>query len=477
MMKKQTIIYAFMVSAMLTSCDDFLTEDLKGDFNGGNIMSSEEQARQAVNGVYNAATYSINLWKFGDIASDDAVKGGNAGDQADLSYIEDFTANSDNGVLADFWQNTYETINRANNVIAGLADKDYASGEQMINEAKFLRAFSYFQLVNIFGEVPLKLQPSDSGDGIFVGLSPVADIYAAIERDLNDATALPTSYSGSDTGRATAGAAWGLLAKAQLYQGHYTEALTSIGHLKQSGPYSLDEYANLFKLGNENSPEVIFAIRFLSDQVPAIGNSLNQWFAPQAENGYYFNNPTADWVNSFSEKQISGDDDPRIDISVGRDGMDWLNGDVFDASWSTTGFLVKKHNQPLDEVAKGRKGDGGLAYIYLRYADILLMEAECQNELGNPSLAEAPLNEVRDRAGLAGITGKNQSTMRDIIRLERRHELGFEFHRFFDLMRYGQSAAEAAIRTKNGVSIPWTGTRFYYPIPQAELDANTAIRK
>lgn len=468
-MKKYAISVLLMSAMLASSCNDFLTEDLKGDFNSENIMSTEDAAQQVVNGVYNAAAYSINLWKFGDIASDDAVKGGNPGDQADLTYIEDFTARADNGVLSEFWQHTYETIARANKVLEMLSGKNFESAGRMAGEVKFLRAFSYFQLVNVFGEVPLKL----SGD-IMVGLSPVSEIYASIERDLRDATELPASYGGADVGRVTSGAAWGLLAKVQLYQGKYDDALKSIASLKRLNVYHLDNYANLFKLGNENSPEAIFAIRFLSDQIPAVGNALNQWFAPQEESGYYFNNPTADWVNSFNEKQISGDDDPRIDISVGRNGKEWLNDNLFDASWSTTGYLVKKHNQPLAEVGKGRKGDGGLAYIYLRYADVLLIEAECQNELGFPALAEGPLNEVRNRAGLKPITGKNQSSMRDYIRLERRHELAFEFHRFFDLMRYGQNAAEAAMRTK-GVDMPWKAPRFYFPLPQSEKDANTAL--
>lgn len=461
--------------AVATSCDDFLTEDLKGDLSSTSIMTGESQAQQVVNGVYNAATYSINLWRFGDVASDDAVKGGNPGDQADLSYIENFTATSDNGVLSQFWQNTYETINRANNVIDGLADKNFSTKERMIGEAKLLRAFSYFQLVNIFGEVPLKLKSTQTADNVMVALASVDQVYEQIERDLRDATSLPSVYPASDAGRATSGAAWGLLAKAQLYQGKYGEALSSISNLKQLNVYSLDDYANLFRLGNESSPEAIFALRFLSDQVPAIGNSLNQWLAPQEENGYYFDNPTDNWVSSFTERQVNGDEDLRLDLSIGRDGKAWLNGNLFDASWSSTGYLVKKHNQPLDEVAKGRKGDGGLAYIYLRYADVLLMEAECQNELGHPDLAEAPLNAVRNRAGLKSMTGKNQATMRDYIRIERRHELGFEFHRFFDLMRYGKNAAEAAMRTKAGISFQWTEPRYYFPRPQSEIDANTAI--
>ena len=153
------LIYVFLVLAGLSSCDDFLTEDLKGDYNSTNILSNEEQAQLAVNAIYNAAAYSINLWKFGDVASDDAVKGGNDGDQAEIGYIDDFTVQSDNGVIAEFWQNTYETISRANNVIDGIKNTpmDATKKEQMIAEAKFLRAYSYFQLVNIFGEVPLKL--------------------------------------------------------------------------------------------------------------------------------------------------------------------------------------------------------------------------------------------------------------------------------------------------------------------------------
>lgn len=457
------------MSSVMVSCDDFLTEDLKGDFTSQNITSTEESADQVITGVYNAAAYSINLWKFGDVASDDAVKGGNPGDQADLTYIENFTAGADNGVLSEFWQNTYETIARANKAIELLKGKDFETAPQMINEARFLRAYSYFQLVNIFGKVPLKLTTE-----VMTPLASIEEIYAAIEKDLAAATALPATYGASDTGRATSGAAWGLLAKAQLYQGKYSEALKSIEKLKQLNLYSLDNYANLFKLGNENSPEAIFAIRFLSDQVPAIGNSLNQWFAPQEESGYYFNNPTENWVNSFTEKQTNGNDDLRIDLSIGRAGHAWLNDNTFDAGWSTTGFLVRKHNQPLSEVSKGRKGDGGLAYIYLRYADILLMEAECRNELGNPKLAETPLNAVRARAGLKEISGVNQATMRDYIRLERRHEFGFEFHRFFDLMRWGQNVAVPALASK-GVTLPWTAPRFFFPIPQAELDANTAL--
>ena len=468
------LIYVFLVLAGLSSCDDFLTEDLKGDYNSTNILSNEEQAQLAVNALYNAAAYSINLWKFGDVASDDAVKGGNDGDQAEIGYIDDFTVQSDNGVIAEFWQNTYETISRANNVIDGIKNTpmDATKKEQMIAEAKFLRAYSYFQLVNIFGEVPLKLYPQNSDKNIYVGLSSVEGIYTQIEKDLTDAVVLPVSYAVTETGRATRGAAYGLLAKAQLYQKKYGEALTSIQNLESLNLYDLDSYENLFKLGNENSIETIFAICFLSNQVPTCSNALNQWLAPSIESGYFFDNPTQSWVDIFTEKQTDGSDDLRLDASIGRDGKTWLNDNTFSSSWSSTGYLVKKHNQPLTEVDAGRKGDGGLAYIYLRYADILLMKAECQNELHYPDLAEAPLNRVRNRAGLADISGKTESEMRSLIRTERRKELGFEFHRFFDLMRWGKEVATEAL----GSGFTWIEPRYYFPLPQTELDSNLGIK-
>lgn len=474
---KKIILTLSVLFLTLTSCNDFLDEPMKGDLNSSSIYSSPEEAQLAVNGIYNASTYFINLWKIGDVASDDAVKGGNEGDMSDLNYVIDFTASSDNGVLAEFWQNTYEVVSCANNVIGNVPGMSNATAERKENfvaQAKFFRALSYFVLVNIYGEVPLKLQPQSTSETINVPLSSVEQIYSQIEQDLTDA-APALEISPVERGRVTRGAAYGLLAKVYLYQKKYSDVLTAIEQMELVGDYDLEhDYADLFKLGNENSCEVVYAIQFLSGQNPGLGNALNQYLAPLEEMGYYFDAPTQDWVNCFTELCKDGSIDPRLDDSIGRNGMPWLNDNVFEASWGpATGYLVKKHDQPLAEVPAGRKGDGGLAYIYLRYADILLMEAEAQNELHHPELAKIPLDRVRNRAGLAGTTATDEYTMRNVIRLERRRELGFEFHRFFDLMRYGQVAAQEAL----GNSLPWGTTRFYYPIPQAEWDSNHALKQ
>ncbi|MDP4276630.1 MAG: RagB/SusD family nutrient uptake outer membrane protein [Bacteroidota bacterium] len=474
-MKKYDIILSLTLLGLLSSCSGFLDEKLKGQYSAENYYTTEEAATQAVNGIYNSL-YSIKLWVFGDVASDDAVKGGNAGDQGDINFINDFTASSDNGVISTFWQDTYETISRANNVIAYVPSMsiDATLRDRLVGEAKFLRAFSYFNLVNVFGKVPLKLLPQTTQANINVGLSEVSAIYTQIEKDLTEAIAvLPASYS-SEKGRVTKGAAYGLLAKADLYQQKYAECLTNINALESLKQYRLaGNYADLFKAGAEDSSEIIFGIRYVNDTKASLGNLMTVWFAPSTEGGYYFDAPTQSYVDAFTEKDTTGADDPRLDASIGRDGKPWFNKTTFSSSWSeATGYLVRKYDE--DAVPGLAIAQSTVPYHYMRYADILLMKAEAINELGGTDAvakAAVPLNQVRKRAGLAPTTASTQVTLRAVIRNERRKELGFEFHRFFDLMRWGKEAAETAL----GSDFKWTEPRFYFPLPQEELDANKAL--
>ncbi len=471
-----------LIPAIFVSCDDFLTEEMKGDYSTATFYTSQQSAIMAVNGVYNSISFTSannRIWVFGDVASDDAVKGGNPGDGADIVPIDELDVAADNGIVNNYWQYLYESVSQANNAITYIpsVSMDATLKDRLVAEAKFIRALAYFNLVNVWGKVPLKLKPQTTADAVNVPLSEVADIYAQIEKDLNDAKAvLPPSYTGTDAGRATSGAAYGLLAKVQLYQKKYPDCLSSIQSLEALNQYDLvSNYENLFKAGSEDSVEVIFAVRHMSGQNPGLGNGMNQWFAPLEESGYYFNAPTQSYVDAFNELTADGQVDPRLDASIGRDGQPWLNGNTFSASWSPTGYLVKKHDQPLSEVPAGRKGDGYLPYIYLRYADILLMKAEALNEAGGTNAvttAAVELNKVRDRAGLVPTIASTQTTMQTAIQTERRRELGFEFHRFFDLMRWGKDVAEAAL----GPDFKWTEPRYYFPLPQAELDANQAIK-
>lgn len=488
-MKFQPAILLVLTLTFSSSCTDFLTENLKGSFSTDTFYKSDKQALQAIAGTYNAISFSSAdnvIWVFGDVASDDAVKGGNPGDQAEITYIDEFTANSTNGMINNYWRFTYEAIARANNVIANVpaVPMDDVTKNRIIGEAKFIRAYSYFNLVNIFGKVPLKLFPQLNQETINVPLSEVADIYLQIEKDLTEAAAvLPVSYTVSDIGRVTKGAALAMLGKASLYQQKWAAATGYFQQVEDLGIYSLlPNYADNFKLEFENSKESIFEIQQKTGQVPMTGNAMNQWFAPPAEGGYYFNTPTQSLVDAF-ERSATGEVDPRLDASVGRDGQPWLNGDLFSAGWSPTGFLTKKHQQPLSEVSSSLKGDGDLNYIYLRYADVLLMKAEAYNETGKADQAKADLNKVRQRARasfkgtppadlLADITTSDQNLLRTAIQKERRVELAQEFHRYFDLTRWGKTVAEAALGKDYNYD-----TKRYFPIPQSEVDANQAIKK
>ncbi len=482
-----TLLLFGFSAVLLGSCTDFLTEDLKGTFSTDTYYQNDKQALQAINGVYNAMLFTNSdnvIWVFGDVASDDAVKGGNPGDQAEITYIDEFSANSTNGMIINYWTFAYEAIARANNVIANVpaVPMDEALKNRIVGEAKFIRAYNYFNLVNIFGRVPLKLLPQLTQETIHVPLSEVPAIYQQIEKDLADAAAvLPVSYSSSDVGRITKGAALAMLGKVNLYQQKWSAAIGYFQQVDGLGIYRLlPNYADNFKLAHENSSESIFEIQHLANQNPGTGNLLNQWFAPAADGGYYFNAPTQVLVDAF-EKSATGEVDPRLDASIGRDGQPWLNGDIFMASWSPSGFLTKKHQQPLSEVSSSLKGDGNLNYIYMRYADLLLMKAEAFNENGNADSARVNLNKVRERARasyngsppadlLSDITSLDKNTLATAIRNERRVELAQEFHRYFDLMRWGKTIAEAALGEKFNYD-----TKRYQPLPQKEIDANQAI--
>lgn len=476
----------------LSSCSDFLEEELEGTYSNENFYKTEEHALLAITGVYNIASFTSTnnaLWVFGDVVSDDAVKGGGAGDQSDIQFLDEFNYSRNNGYLEKIWKHYYEGITRANYLLyyAGGIQMDANRKAGIIAEAKFLRAYFYFQLVNIFGEIPLKLTPPINLDAINVGKSSVASIYTQIETDLTEAAEALETVSAAGTGRVTKGAALGLLAKAHLYQEEWGQTLSAIDDVEALGLYTLESvYKNNFIDSTQNNAESIFEIQHLSGSTPKLGSHLNQWFGSPAENGYYFNVPLQSFVDEF-ETSTGGVVDPRLDYTVGRENTKWINGEDFSPLWSPTGYLQKKHLQPTRE--EPIIGDASLNYVYLRYADILLMKAEALNELNRTAEALVPLNAVRKRAresylydeGLEGFgvipadllpdaTG-NQTQVRAAIRHERRVELGFEFHRYFDLMRYGQATAESAL---SGTGFSFSEHR-YFLIPQSEIDTNTAI--
>jgi len=474
-----------------------LDVELQGEYTNNTFYQTEEHAILAINSTYQICSFSStnnNLWVFGDVASDDAVKGGGAGDQSDITYINDFNVNPDNGTIESIWKHYYEGIVRANNITSYVPDinMDEDLKQRIIAEAKFLRAYYYFHLSNIFGEIPLKTKAITNVDDLNVPVSSVETIYAQIEKDLIDASvALPVSYDGGDLGRATKGAALGLLAKVYLFQEKWALALENANAVAQLGYSLMPVYSQNFNVSDKNNIESVFEIQHLESQSPFLGSYLNQYFSPKVRDGiqgYSFNAPTQNFINEFEITTVEGVYDPRLDYTVGRSGQNWVNGEPFDPAWSVTGYLQKKHVQPTSEVPIG---DGNLNYTFMRFAEILLIQAEALNELNRSAEALIPLNAVRKRARecylydtelegydgtipnqlLPDFTNSNTSSVRTAIYHERRVELGFEFHRFYDLMRYGKEIAEQAL---NNTNFNYEDHR-YFPIPQSEIDANSEI--
>ncbi len=496
---KKIITYSVLLSIMLISqgCKKFLETDVQGNYPESEFYKTPEQAVLAINAAYQPLAFSTplnRLWVFGDVASDDAEKGGDPGDQADIGLIDQFNITPINGNLEYEWTILYEGVTRANIVIARVPgiSMDQTLKDRIISEAKALRAWYYFNLVIIFGDVPLVTEPLNA-DELQVPQSPASTIYETlIEPDLLDASSkLSPNYTGKDVGRFTSGGAKALLAKAYLYQKKWDKAATAAKDVINSGQYNLmPVYNQNFNANFENSVESVFEIQHLTQQNPFTGNQLNQWFAPRVDAGYGFDAPTQSFVDEF-EKTPAGVYDPRLDYTVGRDSMPWYNGETFSKDWSPTGYLTKKHQQPFSEIPKSIKGDGSINYVYIRYADVLLWYAEALNELGQSSQALAPLNEVRKRAResylndnslpgfgtippglLPDVSYTTQIDVRRAIQHERRVELGFEFHRYFDVIRYGEDYAKKAM--SNSPQFVYSVNKTF-PIPQTERDRNKAL--
>ena len=499
MKKHLYIVLAGVLVLAETSCKKALDQPPLGTYQAATFFNSTANAKSAINAAYVPLNYGDAFaneeWVLGDVASDDAVKGGLAGDQADIDNINNFNILNTNSAVESVWGRNYDGISKANFVLDGLpADNKTvpdADKALLIGQAKFLRAYYYFMLTINYGDIPLRLQVA-SADNLNAPKVPQAQIYAQVEKDCTEAAvALPNVWTGADIGRATKGAALALLAKTYLFEAKYALSAQTAQQVEALGYALTNKFTDNFSAATKNNSEAIFSILHTSGLSPKQGNGLNQAFAPRgALNGYGFFQPTQSLVDNF-EKSPAGVIDPRLDYTVGRAGHPYFDSS-FDPSWTATGYITKKQIQPISEVPISTKGDGNLNVEVLRFADLLLIEAEALNESGNPGAALLPLNRVRKRAResylydstlgssivptglLPDITTTDQSQLRDIIRKERRSELALEFSRYYDVIRYGNTYATNALRDLPNFN--FTANKFF-PIPYSEISTNKLLGK
>ncbi len=559
---KKIVVTTFAVLAFAVSCEDSFLEvtptasitdaqlttkaGLEGMLIGGYSMLPGR------GGFYAGATN----WLWGGILGGDANKGTNAGDQSQVNEIQAYNPLPTNGSVQEKYQTVYEGIARVNALLRLLPDAAPDTGEpnyktRIEAEAKFLRGFYYFELKKIYNNTPYIDETVDYGKGIN-SVANDQDLWPKIEADLNFAyTNLPETQNAA--GRANKWAAGAYLAKAYLFQKKYTEARTLFtaiianGKTANNKPYNLlPRYGDLFRAANDNHEESVFAIQSAAG-TGTINNANPDFVLNFPYNGgpagcCGFNQPSFDLVNSFrtvgglpildgtynsAANEVKSDQgvaatatftpdagtlDPRLDHAVGRRGIPyldhgkhpgiaWIRDQNYGGPYAPKKWIWTKAEEAGGAVDKSSWTPGYTAVNYplMRFADVLLMAAECEVEVGSLETARTYVNRVRARAAnTAGFVmdGTNpaanysineytapwtdQGVARNAVRMERRLELSDEGHRFFDLVRWGIAASTLNAylnyeRTKVSAS-PFVDASFvankseYLPIPQREID-------
>jgi hypothetical protein len=507
-MKIKNILLFLLLGVLLTgaACKKILNQPVLGSYTPGNFFTSDANAQLAINEAYKYLAFNSGatnaIWVLGDLASDDVVKGGSSiGDQPDYQAVNQFDILPTNAAVEAVWQNYYNGVFACNVVTDGLTGNPAVSAtmqQQGIAQAKFLRAYYYFILTICYGNIPLHLTVQTATEAQTPALAQDT-IFTQIENDCIAAAAvLPQTVPAAQLGMATQGAALALLAKTYLFHSdltnHYTLAAQTAQQVVALGYTLTNVYWDNFNANTKANTEEIFTVNHIAGTL-GLGNELNVWFAPRSPaptDGYGFFLPTQSLVNNY-ETAPDGTPDPRLDYTIARSGHPYFDL-AYDSTWSSTNYLCKKMCQPLSEVPAATKNVGTVNYEALRLSDILLVEAEALNESGQSAAALAPLNQVRERArnsymydtSLAGypnvpagllpdIIITDQTQLRAIIQRERRSELALEFHRFFDLIRYGSAYATAAL-TPGAPNFNYTANK-WFPLPQSERDANPNLFK
>jgi hypothetical protein len=490
-------LLVLLSTLIFNSCSDFLDEDLKGEYSSTTFFTRPEHAVLGINAAYNCllSTHSGNKpWIFGDVASDDAASG-NAGDFPAADNVDNFNIFSNNGALFPFWELYYEGITRCNMVLDNVPDIEMNEDDKnmILGEAHFLRAWYYFNLTNVFGDIPLiteVLAPSD----LNLPKTSHLDILDFVADECGTAAGLlPQVHNEQDIGRATQGASYALWAKTLLYQEEWGLAAEKAMLLTGMGYELMPNYKDNFDLAMENNLESIFEVQQQGETGSPTGNAFGQWFAPRAGGigGYAFNTPTQDFVDEFER---SGDYvDYRLTVTVVQDMEAW--GDTtFQSNWSATGYVNKKYNVEFSSIMQDESNgprnfiaDTDLNFTPIRYADILLVLAEALNESDQTATAVQYINLIRERARnshpeLDSLSSDflepipaavSKVALRDAIRHERRVELGFEFQRYFDIIRYGESYANQVFSEFENFNYE---QHKFFPIPQTEVDINPLLQ-
>ena len=479
-----------ILTLLLSGCD-FLDRSPYDSVDTSQGFQTLADAEAAINAAYQplqwAKLYNMRIWTLDIIAGNSEVGAGGGTDGEETVDLANFIADADNFAALDLWRGPSPGILRCNFVLQKVPamNIDETIKGRILGEAHFLRAHYYFLLVRLFGGVPLQTEPADSDSDLLLPRASVEEVYELIVEDLDQAiTLLPqrSAYTQEHIGRATKEAAMAELARVYLthYQDyeHYQLVVDLCEEIRKMG-YQLEaNYADLWNPSKQNGVESIFEVQYYGKTNYDFWSNENQssWLSTftgprnsgMAAGCYGWNQPTAEFVGQYETGDV------RKEKTIFYTGCPTFDGMTYSSAYSTTGYNVRKFL--LTKTQSPDYNTSNQNWVVTRYADVLLMKAEALNEMGQTTLAEAPLYEVRCRAGLTNrstIEGLSQMQMREKIIHERRMELAFEGHRWFDIIRYKDNYALNFLHSIGKTAA--TSKHLLLPIPTQEREANPKL--
>ena len=480
---KYNLIAIALRGFSFSSCSDFLEQNPQTDLSENDFYKTADDILSAVNGVYSSLQEGDiygNWYVFGEIPSDN-TRNQLSGSVTTQNEFDQFYIDTQNSMIANFWKAAYKVINRTNTVLGRIdgieINTELANRYKL--ECKFIRALMYFNLVRVYGDVPLILKEISISESYDILREPKENVYNQIIADLKEAQGLPVSYSTAEDGRATQGAAKALLADVYMTLHKYAEAETILAEIINSGRYSLlentpgslniDGYKNVFSPVNHNSKEGIFEIQFLKGGYGEGSNYANN-FAPEnsgtnvvAVGGTGGNNiPEMDIYNAYEEGDLRRDFSMSLGYYDNRKNNEWVE----------SRYVCKFMDVPY------QNNDASNNYPVIRYADVILMYAEALNQNGKTAEACKYLNMTRRRGfgyqttetSPVDLQTTDKAQFALMVEQERRVELAFENHRWFDLIRTGRAVE---VMKSKGFSL--NETNLICPIPQKQIDVNPKL--
>lgn len=500
---KHLIVFLLLsVLTLTTSCSDLLDQQPQGEWvqgdegSGGSFQSDVFTLYAKIRGFHvTSGTTALAIHCF---RSEDAEKGSTASDGAAHGRMyDDFEYITTNGLIGSYWTSNYEIIILANKIIDDInkaeTENKLTEGD-LVNkaEAHFFRAFSFFNLVRAFGDIPKIDFKIENAEEANIPKSPAAEIYALIDADLTIAEQhLPKTWAPVYIGRLTWGAARSLHAKTYMQRNDWGNMYAAATDVVKSGLYNLSTpYNQIFRETGENSSESVFELQCTATPSQPSSNDIGSQFAQvqgvrgagEWNLGWGWHTPTQLLADAFETGDPRKNETLLYFIKTGEDpstipaNQPWNEKPIANADVRNLYYNKKAYTNPS---LRATYSKGGYWYNIrlIRYADVVLMAAESANETGKAAEALDYLEMVRSRARgnnasvLPTVTSSDQSALRDAIRHERRVELGMEFDRFYDLVRWGiaKEVLHAAGKTQ------YQDKHALLPLPQAEVDKSNGV--